>query len=490
LNTFEVLQKLDRDTSAEVYLVGGYVRDLIRNKKNDDLDIVVRKISIKHIASFLRKYGKVKKVDLSKTSDAFEISMLLFKAHGDYIEAQITLPRKGKKQITDPSNLLKHDVLHRDFTINGLYLPINYKSKAEAIDLVGGKLDIYHRKIFAIGNPEDRLIESPARILRAISLAARTGYTIDKGLTQQIFNNRHLLMKVPIENIREELNKVLISKKPSKYLKLMYKLGLLKFILPELERCKGVKQDSRYHKWDVFEHCVQTCDHVEPDLVLRMAGLLHDVGKVDTRKVQKNGRTTFHKHEIDSFKKARVALKRLRYPNSIEKKILHLIKLHMYHYTREFSDSAVRRFIKRAGITEEDLNHLDDLPLFKLRIADRLGNGLKNIPITEKQKDFQKRIVRVYKESRGLSIKDLAINGEDLMKKFNLKPSPLVGEILNHLLTKILERPNVNNINNLIDLAEKYLKEKNLKKSRPENMKKKGEESKTQLEEMYQNTLQ
>lgn len=474
MNTFKVLQRLDRDTSAEVYLVGGFVRDLIRNKKNDDLDIVIRKLSLKSIVSFLRKYGKVKKVDLSKTNDAFEVSMILFKAHGDSTEAQITLPRKGKSQITDPSNLLKHDVLHRDFTINGLYLPINYKSKADVIDLVGGKLDIYHRKIFAIGNPEDRIVESPVRILRAISLAARTGYTIDKGLTQQMFNHRHLLMKVPMENIREELNKILLSKKPSKYLKLMYKLGLLKYILPELERCKGVRQDDRFHKWDVFEHCVQTCDHVEPNLTLRMAGLLHDIGKVDTRKVQRDGRVTFHKHEMDSFKKARAALERLRYPNTIKKEILHLVKLHMYHYTREFSDSAVRRFIKKAEINEESLNHLDDLPLFKLRVADRLGNGLKNIPITDKQKDFQERIIKVFRESKGLSIKDLAINGEDLMKRFGLRQSPLVGKVLNHLLTKILEHPNVNNRDNLFDLAEKYLKNHQLVLGRVGSAKKKG----------------
>lgn len=462
MKTLEVLRALNKDTKAEVYIVGGFVRDLLRKKRNDDLDVVIRRVSLKAITSYLKSYGKVTKVTLRKTTDKFGVSILLFKATGDNIEAQIALPRRGERQIADPNNTLSQDHAFRDFTINALYLPINYKTNKDIIDISGGKQDIKRRIIKTNGDPTKRIKESPIRMMRAISLAARTGYKLDKVLATAIYKNLPLLKKVPIEGIRIELNKILLSKNPSKYLKLMRRIGLLKEVLPELDRCYKVKQDDRYHKYDVFCHCIYAADNIDPNIVLRLSALLHDIGKVDTRHVVKisskseDNRTTFHKHEMVSVKLARKALTRLRYDKNTINEVIALIRHHMYHYTREYTDAAIRRFIKKVGITKKDLVNLGNFPLFKLRAAERLGSGLKTIPVTEKQKDFEARIKQVFKDSSGLDIKDLAVNGKDLMTVLKLKQSPKIGSILKSLLDHVLENPNHNERVYLLGLAALY----------------------------------
>jgi putative nucleotidyltransferase with HDIG domain len=292
--------------------------------------------------------------------------------------------------------------------------------------------------------------------MRALSLAARTKYRIHNDLLTAMRENRNLLKTAPIEGIREELNRILLSSKPSRYFKIMRKIGVLDIILPELSRCYGVKQDKRHHKHDVFRHCLYTCDYIEPDLILRLAAILHDIGKTDTRAVTSD-RITFHKHEIASVELSVRALKRLRYKKEIIDKTSHLIKFHMYHYTREFSDAAVRRFIKKIVITAGDLKDLGNIPLFKLRKAERKGNGYKTIPVTERQLDFENRIREVFESSKGLYINDLNIDGDTIMKMFNMEQSPKVGEVLNYLLEQILEKPKTNNMDDLIKMAAEFI---------------------------------
>lgn len=457
--TLDILRALNKDTKAEVYLVGGFVRDLLRKKRNDDLDVVIRKASLKTITSYLERYGKVIRVSLKKTTDKFSVSILLFKATGDHIEAQIALPRRGERQIADPNNTLRQDHAYRDFTINALYLPVDYKTSKDVIDISGGRQDIKNRIIKTNGDPTKRIKESPIRMMRAMSLAARTGYKLDKTLAAAIHKNLTLLEKVPIEGIRIELNKILLSKTPSKYLKLMRRIGLLKKILPELDRCYKVNQDERYHKYDVFCHCIYAADNIDPNIILRLAALLHDIGKVDTREILSNKkdpkarRITFHKHEMHSVKLAKKALTRLRYDKQTINEVIALIRHHMYHYTRDYTDAAVRRFIKKVGITKEHLQDLGSFPLFKLRAAERLGNGLKTVPVTEKQKDFEARITKILKENSGLHIKDLAVDGNDLIKILKIKQSPKIGKILNTLLEHVLEHPKHNDRVYLLGLA-------------------------------------
>jgi len=496
--TIGALKALDRETKGEVFITGGYVRDLIRRRKNQDLDVVIRHMALTAIKKFLAKYGKVKEVFLSNPHDKFALPILVFQVDGDSIEAQIALPRRSEQQIMHVNNTLRQDCKHRDFTFNAMYLPIHAKSSKEVIDYVGGVDSIRRRRIEAVGKAEDRLKESPIRIMRAFTLSSRLNYPISSDLVEAIRKNRDLVMLAPIENVRDELNEILLSKRPSKYLKLMRKLGILALIMPELYKCVGVRQDRRYHKYDVFTHCIYTCDHAEPELVLRLAALLHDIGKPDTRAEVKTGngdkRITFHKHELYSVRHAQEFLNRLRYDKKTIEAVLNLVHYHMYHYTSDmwhctqdectwarpanqlkeipeycpwcmapiemqpgWTDAAVRRFIIKVGIDETNIDNLDGLPLFKLRAAERLGNGLKKIAITDKQRDFQERIVDVFKGSKGLTIADLDINGHTIMDMFKLKEGQRVGEVLRHLLNCVLEKPSLNERVELLKLATEFL---------------------------------
>ena len=459
MKTLQALRLLQDGTKAEVFLVGGFVRDYMRNKKNNDLDIVVRKLDKDNIITFLRKHGRCKEITLSKTSDAFNTDIILFKAFNDTIEAQISLPRRGQKQIADKNNTLRQDAKYRDFRINSLYLPINFRSKKDVIDTkvgYGGLYDIKNRQICMDYSAGVLLDMSPVRMIRAVSLAAITGYTIHISIAHAIKSHKHKIVKAPAEAVRKELDKILLSSKPSKHLKFMQKTGLLGYVMPELERCIGIGQDTRYHKYDVFAHCIYTCDNSERTLVLRLAGLLHDVGKVDTRK-KISGRITFHKHEMASVKRARAFLNRLRYDGRTKEAVLGLVRMHMYHYTREYTNQAVRRFIKKAGINKNNIDSLGELPLFRLRAAERLGNGLKKEPVTKKQLDFEERIKGVFEAGGGLEVKDLDINGHIIIEAFDLKGID-IGNLLDHLVVCVSRDKKLNNRMDLIQMSLHYIK--------------------------------
>lgn len=456
MKTLQALKLLQKETKAEVYFVGGFVRDYLRNIKNDDYDIVVRKIPTDEIIDFLKKHGSCKIIKMAGANEAADIEIVLFRGSKDVHVAQISLPRRGLKQIPYETNSLRQDSRYRDFTINAMYLPINFVSRKDIIDLVNGGLDIKERRIKCVTTPQECFKVSPVRILRALSLSSRTSYRIDNDILDAMKKHSSKLEDVPAEVLRKELDKILLGKKPSRLLKIMSRKGVLKYVIPELEACVGCNQDERYHKYDVFTHCIKTCDNIEPNIVLRLAGLLHDIGKPGTKKVI-DGRITFHKHEMLSVKLARAFMDRLRYDGKTKERVLHLVRIHMYHYTREYSDSGVRRFIKRAGINKDNIDSLSDHPVFKIRQAERLGNGFKTEPITKRQLDFEERIRYVFGRGGGLEIEDLDINGHIIMKAFGIAGEQ-VGEVLDYLLGEVQKDSEKNNRLTLIELALNHLK--------------------------------
>jgi putative nucleotidyltransferase with HDIG domain len=454
MQALEILAKIAKDHGFEVYLAGGYVRDFVRKKAPKDVDVLVRGIEFNRLTNLLGQYGIPKEVGNT-------FGVLLFKAFDGSL-VQISLPRRARRVDkrtvvldVDPKGSLLEDSRHRDFAMNAMFLPIGGK-RSDIIDYHGGKADIKNRRIRAVGSARQRILEDPVRMLRAFSLSARLGYRIDH---QVLHMSRKLARKIKesaAERVRDELNEILLSKRPSKQLRQMEKIGLLKHVLPFVSRNYGVKQDKRFHKYDVFTHLLKACDSAPPYLLLRIAALFHDIGKYSVREEDKD-RTKFHNHEMAGEIMARNMLTRLMYPKSFIEDVTFLIRKHMYNYDRKWTDRAVRRFIREVGITEKDLSNLEAIPLFQLRIADRKGNGLKRDPVTKKQRDFEKRIRKCYKKSTALHLTDLKVNGYDLMREFGLPEGEAVGKVLHVLFEHVLEHPETNNRDKLIELAKEHI---------------------------------
>jgi poly(A) polymerase/tRNA nucleotidyltransferase (CCA-adding enzyme) len=473
----------DSIENLKFYYVGGFVRDTLRQTTPKDVDIIACGLDEPELCDILTKAGQVQLVGA-----AFGIFMFRayeetkadsgVQAHNfpneeeDFV--QISMPRaevstgpghRDFEIVVSPDISLKEDSSRRDFTVNSMYLPLDFEdAEREVIDFQKGMKDLRKEVIQFVGNGFDRIHEDPLRILRAFRMASK-GFRIHKQSKDAISALAYLLEEVSPERMRTELEEILLSKKPSKIIKLMLKLGVLETVMQELADCASVTQSKKYHKFDVFTHCVHACDNAPEDLVLRLAALLHDIGKPSVRSKAKDGHYTFYNHEIFSEKKARTLLERLRFPNKLVQEVCFLISNHMFHYSREWSDKAVRRWIKSVGIENRDLENLEDFPLFQLRKADRLGSGFKTIPVTQRQKDFENRIVRVIKESTAFSIADLDINGFDLMDRFDLKPTrsieegKLIGRILRKLLDMVFENPKMNEKELLLKEAEKILTE-------------------------------
>jgi tRNA nucleotidyltransferase (CCA-adding enzyme) len=456
MKSLEVLQKIALENDLEVYFAGGYVRDLLRKKKPKDVDLLIRGTPLEDLIVLLAAHGRVMEVGA-------HFGIVLFRAFNDREYVEIAIPRKARKFDKrntiidyDVYGKLREDANHRDFTINSMFMPINGKRK-DIVDFNGGRADIKKRRIRAVKNSNARISEDPVRMLRAFSLSARLNYSIEDAFLKAIKRNAKLINSVAVERVRDELAEILLSKKPSKYLRVMEDVGLLRHILPFVSENVGTAQDRRYHKYDVFTHLLKACDSAPPDLVMRTAALLHDVGKYHTQ--DKHGkRISFHNHEVVSEIMARNMLTELAFPKDFVGQVTSLIRKHMYNYSREWSNRAVRKFIRDVGIRREDLDSLESIPLFRLREYDRLGNGFKKNARTEKQKDFEKRIKKLYKESSALTVHDLAIKGHDLMEKFDLHPGPIIGKTLRHLLNLVLENPQLNNKEKLLDQASIYLK--------------------------------
>ena len=324
----------------------------------------------------------------------------------------IYLPKKGKKY--NPNHSLRDDAKTRLFTINAMYVPIKPKRGVRVIDFYRGKDCIKNKRIKCIGKADTAVKRRPSIMIRSISLAARLNYRLDTNLFYAIKANSQLIGKVPAGHIRDEFVHILMSSKPSRYLRTMHKSGLLYEIMPELSICDGVVQNAKYHKYDVFTHCLIACDNAEPDLTLRLAALLHDIGKAQTRDEVRKGkksRVTFYNHEVMGSKLARKILRRLRFDKELISDVSELVYNHMYNYEPDkWTEAAVRRFISKTNITEDDLDDLDNLRLFLLRKADRAGSGVGLSEVSPRQRTFQEHISIVPSISKSFTFRALDLS--------------------------------------------------------------------------------
>lgn len=475
MERLKALRELQKELGAEIFLVGGTVRDLIRKTKPNDLDLLVRSVAPSDFQDFLRARG-----DLQLVGKSFGV--YLFKPEGSNEPIEIAFPRtevstgdghRDFSVISDPSISLEEDSKRRDFTLNAMYLnldAIDDEGKFDPhaiVDFHNGLDHIRRRLVVAVGTPEDRIKEDPLRMLRAMVLVARTGYRLEGNTFGAIKRHARLLEKVAPERIRDEFIKIMETEKPSRAFKAMARTGLLELVLPELAACIDCGQNPKYHSYPVFEHLIYATDaacSISDRLDVRFGTLCHDLGKAPTREVRPGGSgpndVSFHNHEIVSTKLSYTFLRRLRFSKDFTEAVVHLVRWHQYKYDRDWTDKAVRRFIRKCGIEKADLDNMDVHPQFLVRQADRMGNALKaHLPITPKQRDFQARIREVYAQSSAHSLRDLKINGNDVMEAFQLPASPLVGRVVRYLFDEVEDDPGLNTRDQLLKLAREFIEE-------------------------------
>jgi len=477
MKRLKALRELRKELGAEVFLVGGTVRDLVRRREPNDLDLVVRNISPPDFEAFLRQRG-----DLRLVGKSFGVYLFRPKRAKDSIE--IAFPRTevstgdGHRDFvvhSDPAMSIEEDSLRRDFPLNAMYLDIDSIDengefdRRAIIDFHNGLEHIHRRLVVAVGNPEDRIHEDPLRMMRAMVLVARTGYRLEGNTFGAIKRYAKLTSTVAPERIRDELIKIMETEKPSRAFKTMARTGLILEVIPELADCIGCGQNPKHHSYPVFEHLIYATDAacgLTESLTVRFSALCHDLGKAPTRAVKPGGDgpndVSFHNHEIVSTRLAFQMFNRLRFPKDFTEDVIHLVRYHQYKYDREWTDKAVRRFIRNCGITRDELDNLDGHPQFLLRQADRMGNELKvHLPITQKQRDFQARLREVYEKSSAHSLRDLKVDGKDLMEYFELDASPVVGKVIKFLFDAVEETPRLNTKAELFKIAKNYLEEIN-----------------------------
>jgi tRNA nucleotidyltransferase (CCA-adding enzyme) len=430
-----------------IYEVGGAVRDkmLGQNTEVKDRDYLVCGIPYLELSHILREFGQV---DLVGRSFGV-IKFTQFRGDKKWT-FDIALPRKelstglGHKDFSvtfEPNLKIEDDLMRRDFTINAMAISLD---NDELIDPFGGQLDLKNKVIRMVS--ANSFLEDPLRMLRAVQFAARFEFEIEPDTFSAMKKHAPLIESVSSERITEELNKMLVrADRPSIGFRLMQSSGLLKYILPEIEEMVGVDQPGGYHKYDVFEHTLYTIDAAPKALQVRLAALFHDVSKPGTRRVT-GDKATFYGHEKLGARTAAAVMKRLRYSADIIQSVSTLVDKHMF--TTDVTEKGMRRLIRRVG--KELIFDLLDL-----RRADVEAQGMGGT--TDDVDRFEDEIVRELEKKPPISVKDLALNGHDIMTIFELPESPLVGKVLNYLLEKVLDEPNDNTREKLTEFARSYL---------------------------------
>jgi putative nucleotidyltransferase with HDIG domain len=423
-------------SGKQVFLVGGAVRDILRGKKAHDWDLATDARPEEVIALFHKviptgiKHGTVTILYKGRSIEA-----TTFRTESDYRDGR----RPGR---VDYTATIEEDLSRRDFTMNAMALEL---PGGRLVDPFGGVTDIKGRVIRCVGNARERFNEDGLRTLRALRFASQLEFTVDEAVMEAIPGALKTTAKVASERVRDELDKVLASPKPSTAFLLMEKTGLLKALLPDLAACREVEQKG-FHRFDVLDHSLLACDYAAAagfPLRVTLAALLHDIGKPLTRDL-KDGVWTFYNHERESARLARNILRQYRYPNAVADAVVHLVKEHMFFYDGTWTDAAVRRFIIRVG--EENLEDL-----YALRRCDAYGTA-GAAPPPDTLLPFMGRIEAVLAQNRTFSLKDLAVSGKDLME-IGVKPGPGMGIILNELLEAAVDDPALNTRENLLEIA-------------------------------------
>ena len=433
------------DHGFQCWLVGGAVRDLLLRRTPGDFDIATDAqpdqvgALFRHVIPTGVRHGTV-----TVLFDGRQLEVTTFRTESGYGDG-----RRPDRVAFAPS--IEEDLSRRDFTINGIAMEV---PGGRVVDPFQGRDDLGRGLIRAIGDAADRFAEDGLRPLRACRIAAQLGFQVDKATREAIPGSLNTVRRVAAERIGAEIERMVLAPRPSVGLRLMEETGLLALLLPELHRCVGVEQRqppgraAGEPEFDVFTHSLAACDASEPESVLRWASLLHDIGKATTLVRGVDGTLTFHHHDRESARMTREIFDRLRYPQALRDEVAHLVALHMFQYDEHWSDAAVRRFVARVGRDQID-------NLLALRRADQMGRygAAHHGRLTPRLIALAKHVDAVMAQSEVLTVRDLAVNGNDLMAELQLSPGPVLGVLLRQLLETVLDDPSLNQRDTLLTIA-------------------------------------
>lgn len=428
-----LLNKLGK-SGFEAYIVGGSVRDTLLSKTPSDYDITTNALpeEIEEVFQDFKtilvgkKFGTV--VVVQKESN---VEITTYRVEMDYIDG------RRPSYVAFSSNI-KEDLKRRDFTINAMA----YSKKEGLVDPFGGKKDLQERIIKTVGDPKKRFKEDHLRLLRCVRFSTILQFEIENKTLKAVKDMASLLEKISMERIREELFKILLSKNPSYGINLLKDLDILKIIIPELMDSVGFDQKNPHHEFDVFNHILCVVDKTPPLIEIRLAALFHDIAKPSTFSQDEEGIGHFYGHQDESEFMAEKILKRLKTPRLVIENVKKLVKNHMTQHN-DYSKKGLKRLINRLG--ENQIFNLLDLQRADMKCTSR-GRDTSLIDIRKEE------IQKIIDEKEPVEKKQLDIDGNDIVN-LGYKEGKIIGDILNYLLEIVLENPNLNKKEKLIEIV-------------------------------------
>lgn len=430
-----------REKGKRGWIVGGCVRDLLRGKPAKDWDVATDARPEEVVTMFRKviptgiQHGTV---TVLLRGTPYEVTTL--RGEGAYSDGR----RPDSVEFVDD---ITADLARRDFTFNAIAIdPVD----GHMIDPFGGEKDLNAHVVRAVGDAAERFAEDGLRVLRAARFAATLSCSIDPDTERAMAAERshQTFRRVSAERVRDEWMKTMLANRPSVAFDILRRTSILAITCPELMESVGCEQ-NKWHAYDVWGHAMACLDACKPEPVLRVAALLHDVGKPRTRAFsEKTEDYTFYEHERVGAEMADPLLTRLRFSNEDRARIVALIRHHLICYSDTWTDAAVRRWLRR--VTPELAPDL-----YEIGVADALGKGRDASEDVASIERLRARVEAVLAAGTALSARDLAVNGSDLITELGLKPGRIIGQILERLVELVTDDPTANDRGRLLDEAKR-----------------------------------